>query len=523
MRTSTPYALPDASAVTRIWALAFAAAAALIPVLAFFGREEGALRNAQYPLSVLALTAIYLMHGSGQASTVISPFLRNLLVGALAWWMLAGETLNFLAMEINGVDYSIFDWMLESTLRGRFMWSPIYGVNHFGVHQTWPMLLLVPIHAVLRFPFALCLVNVVLLTAAAVVLWQLAQRLLDDSLTAGLAVVAFLTNPWIGKLLSEGFRAESFYPIAIFLFVVTWVRGQPAFIAAAALFLCSVKEDAPFYLLGFAAAAALRPGRSRAGALGCALVASAMLSMDLLLVRPAALRSVGAVQPGYVANWSGYGTSLSGIVVSIITSPLRVLKEVVTSGWWRLLGPSLLLPLLSPECVGAMLPGIVMLGISGYPPMRAFVGYHTVPLLCAALCGLLAVGRAYRSRAWVTTGVRVALLLVPLFGGGYFRITRPARAALDGLAETRAALGSTQGPVCAQAILLPQLGYPTDLRALDADCAKLPGSLTVVNPLLDPWPFSREALETQIFAARRDGRSAEFKSGFAVLGRGPTR
>jgi hypothetical protein len=167
--------------------------------------------------------------------------------------------------------------------------------------------------------------------------------------------------------------------------------------------------------------------------------------------------------------------------------------------------------------VGAMLPGFVMLGLAEYPPMRAFVGYHPLPLVCVALCAILAVGAAHRSRPWVSTWVRLALLLFPLVGGSYFRTTWPTSEHLDGLSQMRKALGDPSWPICAQTILFPQLGYPRDLRPLDAECQSQPGHLDVVNPRLDPWPDTRQTLELQLAAARQEGRSSEFIGGFAII------
>ena len=506
----------SASALTRFALVGVSLAALLVPVASLLGPELGALRNWQYALAPLFLAAIVRAGLTGEAPGVPTA-LRNFLFFALAVWMLAGEALNFWAMLVNGVDYSIFDWMLESTLRGRFMWSPIYGVNHFGVHQMWPLVALVPVHAVLRFPFGLCLVNVALLVSAAVVLWHLARRLAGDDLTAVLAVLAFGTNPWVGRLLTNGFRDESFFPIAVFLFVSAWLEKRPLLVAGATLLVCSIKEDAPFYVLGFALAAAFRRGHSRAGAAGVALIAAATLALDLWVVRPAALKATGGGEPGYLSLWGGYGSSLGAILLSVLTSPGRALRDVITSGWPRLLGPSLLLPLLSPECVGAMLPGFVMLGLSGFPPMRAFVGYHPVPLVCVALCGMLVAGRAYKAHRGMTTLVRVALLLFPLVGGGYFRVVWPSAEQREGLSQLRAALGRSTAPLCAQTILYPQLGYPADLRPLETACQELPGSISVLNTRLDPWPHTRGELEQLLSVARREGRSSEFIGGFALI------
>jgi len=506
------------SRASRVALLAFALCACAVPALAVFGREVGALRNWQYGLAVLLFGAIVFAQLSPSAPARVPAWLRNVFLAALVVWMLAGETLNFLAMQVKGVDYSIFDWMLENTLRGRFMWSPIYGLNHFGVHQHWPLLTLLPLHALLRFPFALCLVNVALLALAAALLWHLAHQFLDDDLTAALAVIAFLTNPWTAQLLSNGFRAESFFPLFIFLFVLAWKRGQALFILVAALLLCSVKEDAPLYCLGFAIAVAFWRGGRRRDALAVGLVAAAVFSVDLLLGRALTRTSTGTAEPFYLGLWAQYGASLGAIALAVLAAPLQSLKTVLTSGWLRLYAPALFLPLLSPECLGAMAPGVVMLGLAASPPIRDFTGYHPAPLACAAICGVLAVGSAHRAWPWASSIARTALLLFPLFGVGYFRIGWPVRAQRQGLAEVRAVVAKRPEPLCAQAILFPQLGYPKDLRPLfDGQCETLSGSLSILNPQLDPWPFTKEELELRVATAEREGRTQEFTGGFFLL------
>jgi hypothetical protein len=82
----------------------------------------------------------------------------------------------------------------------------------------------------------------------------------------------------------------------------------------------------------------------------------------------------------------------------------------------------------------------------------------------------------------------------------------------------RAVVAKRPEPLCAQAILFPQLGYPKDLRPLfDGQCETLSGSLSILNPQLDPWPFTKEELELRVATAEREGRTQEFTGGFFLL------
>lgn len=486
---------------TSVYASLVGASALAAPLFAAFGTEAGALRNWQLGALLLAAiaTVARAIRGPRAPETQSAPSSGKPWVpAALGVWMLSGLLLDFAALRVNGIDFSVFDWMLESTLRGRFMYSRIYDVPHFGVHQTWWMVPLVGVHALWRSPVALLTCNAAVLAAAGLVLWRLVRPL--DPTLADLAAIAHATNPWVGRLLRDGFRPESFYPLMLYLLVFALWRRRAIWAALAGLGVCLVKEDGPFYALAMGSVAALL-GTWAPAVAACSLLAFAgILLLDLEVVRPWQL---GARGPGYLAFWSEYGDSLPGVVRSVLFHPLRAARDVLSAGWWRVMGPTLFLPLRSATCVAGIVTGVVMLGLSSNPQLHRFEGYYPVPIASIALCGIvLSSLREGWSRESRILSSGIALVLFPLFGNGYLRIAWPDAEIRNGVRAVDALVARAPGPVCVQAIALPQLSYSERVAPLDARCRSEAGSTLVLNPRLDPWPDTRADLEQAISTAR---------------------
>jgi len=484
-----------------------AAASCCSLLLLIVGADPGSTALRDWQLGALAVAALVALAPLPVAvdGALLSLGESPLILLALGIWMLVSELLNFQAFRVNAFDFGVFDWMLESTLRGRFLYSPVYGVNHFGVHQTWWMLPLVPLHWLWRSPYLLLVVNVVLLLGAAGLLSHLAHRVAPG--LAPLAVIALLTCPWVGRLLHDGFRPESAFPLFIIGAADALQRRRAWAVVAWGIGLCLVKEDAPLYVLAFAAGAALLRRLPPAPAAGLFLAGSAILLVDLEVIRPWQL---GPTLPGYTAFWSGYGHGPVEVVSTALRHPLRATWDVLGSGWWTVLLPCLLLPLSEPLAVISISPGVLMLGLASHPAMRRWEGYYPVPIVAIALVAVVAF--AHRDAARRRSLAAVALLAFPLFGGGYLRVHRPDQVVRSGLASLRARADALAGPLCVQASIYPQLGYPDALELLGPACRARPGSRLLLHPALPPWPES--AAEIQAFAA---GPGARLLPGGFVL------
>jgi hypothetical protein len=520
MKANPPAQERDARLLTRFaWALC--AAALLCLPLAWVHHELGALRSWQLLLHPLLFLALALRRF--RPLDAYGPSHRLLLTSAAVAlvWILFAQGMKYFAFAINGVDFSIFDWMLHNTLHGRFMYSPIYDVNHFGVHPSYWMLLLVPLHALWPSPLMLSAITGLVVWGACLPLWHLVHGRTRSGWMAWLACVAYLTCAWTGRIIDGGFRPEVLYPLAGFTLLLAWERQR--WVLPAALLLLSVKEDAALYLAGFSLAVLVSQRQRWRGGLGLLVLALAVFGLNVGVVQPAALASTGRARPEYMTFWSDYGGTMSEVVRFMLGHPLRVAGDVLQSGWLKLLGPLLLLPLASPRALGMMLPGLVLLGAATYPLMHDFGTYYPIPLLAPALWGAVEVctsPRVARHQGLARALLATVLLAFPLFWVGYVKLPLPRFALHRELAALESAPSgpSAPGPLCAQTVLFPHLSYalqPTPL--FWTQCLDQPGAWALVHLELDPYPLKRSDLEGLVTRAQALGHARPLPEGTWIL------
>jgi len=280
----------------------------------------------------------------------------------------------------------------------------------------------------------------------------------------------------------------------------------------------AIKEDAPLYAGGLALSAlAFEPRRRRAALLilgVCALV----FFLDLAVARPSFLRSAGHAEPGYVQqHWARYGSSTGKVIRNVALSPLQVARDVLTSQWYRLFAPVLLLPLLSRRAFVAMVPVFVVFGTSS--DLRSYEGYTIAAMLPFFFWGWLETMSRFSKLRFAPALSLFTLFLFPLIGSAYVHIERPAFQALAAWPEVVSRTKGLQGPVCSQLSIFPHLPYSLDARELTPDCVQQPGALSVMNANFDPFPFDDHRLRQIIAEGMRSG--GERLRGEFVLVRGP--
>lgn len=496
-----------------LWLLAFP--------LSWVHPEVGAFRNWQ-----IGLNAIFFWFFLGSeardadAERRVPGWVWGLVTWASAVWFFGGQLCRYYSFSTNGIDFSIFDWMLVNTNRGHFGYSPIYDVNHFGVHASYVLLLWAPVHRVLESPLVLVVSNPVLLWAAIFPLRRLVRGMVDHEGLELLAVVAYLSNPWVGRLIDGGFRPENLYPLVSFVLILGWVRKRAALWGPALVFFLAIKEDAALWGLCFAAGVLLFERKYWRGALTVAAASGMTLAVNLVYLRPLFLAGYETVQPTYLRFWGQYGDSLGEIAWHVLTSPLRVGWDVVRSGWYKLFGAALFLPLLSRVPLAVLVGMGVVFGSAQYAAMREYRAYYAVPLIAFLFWGMFEA-HSHLSRIRTLAGQRIrilacALLVFPLIGGGYLKFSLPSANRLRDFERVKASLAPST-PVCAQAILFPYLPYSLDLALLGDDCVRKPGAVALVNPELDPFPLTRARLEGLVQRARAKGLEEEPALGFHLL------
>jgi uncharacterized membrane protein len=486
--------------------------------------QLGAPRNWQYvlyPLLVALLVGSRALGGLGEAR--IPRVWRHALFASALLWCLVCQVWKWRSFAINGVDFSIFDWMLFSTNHGRFGYSPIYDVNHFGIHPSYVLLPFVPLHRLLESALLLCLTTGVVVWASIFPLWRLAMRLVGSEAIALFSVLAFLTCPWVGVLLDGGFRPEVFYPVFGLTLALGWLERRPAVWIPALVGFLSIKEDAALHASALAMGTVLFDRKRWRPALAVLGVSVVLFFVNTRLVQPWALAQTGQVRPGYLGFWGQYGSSLPEIVLNMLRSPGQLLGDVFTSGWYRMFTPALLLPFLSRQPLVAMLPTLFLLGSASYHQMHDYRTYYPVTLLPFFFWGLL---EAYRNlERFRVPGQRrlllcaLALLSFPLWGGGYVRFRPPMTPVLDALEDASAKLGAESPKLLyAQTVLFPHLPYRLyPLPFFEPSGTQTPGAVVLLNPKLDTYPFPRADLERMVAEAERRGEVEHLAEGFVLL------
>ena len=481
---------PGSSLTTLTWAAVgfFALSMVLGPL---FG-EYGSFHYPQIALAVVFLAAW--LRDPQRLSAPLSPRAWAALAVMSLVWLEASALSTFAAFGVGGVDFSIFDWMLESGARGNFGYSPIFTVNHLGVHSTFVLALLVPFHALAPSPLWLVTIGPVVLWAGLFPLRRLVQRSVADNGGVLLATsLAYVAGTHLGRLTTETFRIESLIPLGTLWFLAGWSEQRRGIWIAAVAFLFFTKEDATLYLGSFATACALFDRPRRTEALVLLLACFGWLGVYTQLMQPA----LAGKGPGYLTFWSAFGTTPGSIIVGMATHPGAMLSRLFTSGVWGYFAPLLFLPWLSWRAVAGLAPTVFLLGSATYETMHRYLTYYPTPLLAFALFGVLEVMRERKTRAWQAAGV-LALLLFPLVGFGYARVNSFEPERLREVATVRARIASAPR-VCAQTVLFPHLGYPAQLEPLfELTCADTPGTWIVASEIFDPWPLSHEALQQAI-------------------------
>lgn len=243
-------------------------------------------------------------------------------------------------------------------------WRP-----HFQVHDSWVLLGIVPLIAIVPRAETLIAVQVCVVALAAVPLARFARELGVSPRAANVLGIAYLLTPSAQGIAYDNFSENVFVPLLAFAAALAVAKRAfwPALLFA--LVLAGVKEDEILFLLWFGVACALWWDRR----IGIAVVALAILNAAAYW----GIESLHGVRP----NDPPYGAAVHDVsgkftLVSLLLAPFAFAP--LAAGRWLLLA----LPLLAE---------IVFMRPWTYEPSR--IGSHyTAPLLAAAAiaaaCGL---------------------------------------------------------------------------------------------------------------------------------------
>jgi uncharacterized membrane protein len=393
--------------------------------------------------------------------------------------------LDFAAFSLNAIDFSMYDHAMANTLAGHFM-ETVTGVNHFGIHATPVLFLLLPFHALFHSPSFALYLHPLALWAGAVALDRLAKgEGIRGWPRIGL-LFSYLNSVLISKTLHYGFHVEVFYPLFGFLLLGTFRRGKTLVMFGALILFLSIKEDAPFYAIGILSAAAMT--RRIRWPVASAFIA---LSVGVVIFYLRVLIPMNSEGAGYafVGAAAGFGDTPGTAVLGAISHPVLVLQHFFSGGWWAFILPSLGLLVFSPFFWVSALPFFGIYALSGSPLMSGLALYYGMPFVPIFFFGWLDGMKRDSPPKRRVFSIAIATLGVCLFGSGYlvFRKTNFERfRSFTPIAEVVAhESSSVRAPgekICAPGILIPHLGYPAGIHLLDPSCLLTADRIVIAEP-----------------------------------------
>src|SRR5579863_1204791 len=293
---------------------------------------------------------------------------------------------KYLAFYTPALDQGLFFSMIQAMVASNFGFSSVAGIYHFGTHQNYILLLLVPLYAIIKSPVILQLIGGIATWGAGVMLWKI-SRLWFSELISLVLVLTFYASP---SNHFYGFRPELFYPLALFtLFYVCMTKNKILPILAAALFLLSIKEDAPLFMFGYIYI--LFRKRKYKAAILLVILTMATILLNLFLVQPYFVQKSHQEIANTLSFYSQWGHTISEIALSMITNPVEVFSSIFdsNSGFWYSYGYWLFLPLFSSFLILFSILPLILFTTSNMPHMHGLSDYYPIALSALAFIGVI--------------------------------------------------------------------------------------------------------------------------------------
>jgi uncharacterized membrane protein len=336
--------------------------------------------------------------------------LVGLMAGYAVWFGL-WSIRKYDAFQAPGFDVGIYDqglWLL-SHFKKPFV--TILGLNMFGDHASFILVLLIPFYWIFPEPQGLLVVQAIALALGAIPVFLLGRTVLRNAWFALLPALAYLLAPALGWLNLENFHPDSLeVPLLLFaLYFMTQARWRPYFVMV--ILLLTVKEDVPLVLIPLGIYIGLRYSwKIGAWTAGLSLV---WFLLIMLVIQPALSGTGAADLDSWRIPFGGFG----GLLATFFKRPWEVFAYMFTSDklkyLFQLITPVLLLPLLTWRTL--IVVPIVAFNLISTFWYQTNIQYHYTSLIIPVLCGvaLLAVERFRSLKLRRVLGV--GILLATLF------------------------------------------------------------------------------------------------------------
>ncbi len=412
---------------------------------------------------------------------------------------------NTYTYQIVDVDFSYFDLMIANFIRGNGWYSEACQCNHMGVHSTYFFYLLAPFHYLFNSPLLLQVVHGLSLWVAAFPLLKIIEHFKFKKVFSLAFVFTLFNYTAFVHNLKYNFHFEIWYiPIFLWMFYFFEVRKWGLFHLFALLSLL-VKEDAGFYLLGYGASLFIfSKERKHSFILISYSIILTIISLKVFI--PHHRETSDYVVAGTA---SVYGSNIKEIALNMLKDPFGVMGYVIKGYWLKFLIPFLFVPFLSASFVVAVAPYVVIHSTAQSDLMAKLMLYYSAPFLPFLLYFFLKKLssdfsfkniKLKEKRNYILTFFMVYGALV---GSGQIQY-REVKPQYISFKSTINDLNLKEKKVCSQGSILPHLGYDSKLTSLRHCDQNLQYDYIFINPQIDPFPFSREVLESKLRAFEGD-------------------
>ncbi len=331
--------------------------------------------------------------------------------------------LKYRAYLAPGFDIGIYDQALWLMSRFKEPFVTVLGLNIFGDHSTWILVLLVPLYWIAPDPQTLLVVQTLALTVGAVPVFLLGRMVLRNRWLALIPAAAYLLTPALGWLNLENFHPDSLeVPLLLFaLYFVVRGRWRPYLVMVVLLML--IKEDVALVLVPLGMYVALCHNRKMG--LVTAGMALVWFCLMMFLVQPALSRTGAANLDSWRIPFGGWG----GLTATGIESPWTVGAYMLTEDklkyLFQLLTPVLFLPLLNWRTV-IVLPILFFNLISNFW-YQTNLHYHYTSLILTVFCAVAILSlERFRALRWrrILAGAMLAAALFSAYLWGPLPFSR---------------------------------------------------------------------------------------------------
>jgi uncharacterized membrane protein len=367
-----------------------------------------------------------------------------------------------------GFDLGIYDqgtWLL-SRLRAPFV--TVRGLDLFGQHASYILVLVAPLYRVWADPRLLLLLQVLFLALPAVVVYRLGARHLGNP-AAGLAVaVAYLAYPGMQWAITWQFHPEAIAAGLLALAVLAADRRQHRAMAVLLALAALCGEEVGLVVAGFGGLLVVG-GRRAVGWRTVVAGLAWFLVATFVLIPAADGRQTRLFETGYGIGGSGPRALLAGLPTMAGHALQTGLANDGLGYLLLVFVPLLGLPLLRPAWLLPVAPPL-LLNLAAVQPEHHQIRFHylatAAPLLAAGTVAGLAVVRQRRRR--LLAPLLVLLVLVAVFMDWRFGPAPWSRDAVaipvgraDRAQREALALVSPDAAVSAQYNLVPHLAHRT--------------------------------------------------------------